>query len=80
MDKELMMKILIEDRNTESEAKKRIKNDTAIIYTDFEDYIDGLKACDCYSGETAEDAKAGKLRDISYQNYEGIAYFIVYIN
>ena len=55
-------------------------NDTAIIYTDFEEYIDGLKACDCYSGETAEDAKAGKLRDISYQNYEGIDYFIVYIN
>lgn len=82
MDKNLMMSILIEDRNTPSEAKKRI-NDTsfpAFIYEDFNDYINEMKASGVYAGETVEDAKAGKIRDLLYVRYNGHDYFIVYVN
>lgn len=80
MDKELMMKILVEDRNTVAEAKKRIASFTAIIYEDFDNYIENLKNCGIYEGETAEDAKAGKIRDMSYVEYDSKAYFIEYFN
>ena len=80
MDKELMMQILIEDRNTKNEALKRIKEETAIIYDDFSEYVENLKGCGVYEGETVEDAKTGNIRDMSYVNYGGADYFIMYIN
>lgn len=81
MNKELMMQILLKDGNTKSEAEKRLADTPfpAIIYDDFSEYIEGLKECGVYAGETVEDAKQGKC-SCRYVEHEGKDYFIEYFN
>lgn len=72
MTHEMMIAILEEDRCTRSEAEKHLKNGT-MIFDSPEDYIEMLKANDCYEGETVED-----MPDTSLVTYEGHEYVIMY--
>lgn len=75
MTHEMMIAILEEDGCTRSEAEKYLKNET-VIFDSPEDYIEMLKANDCYEGETVEDIR--KEKDISLVTYEGHEYVTMY--
>lgn len=83
MEKELMLNILMADRATKSEAEKHIQRGTWIIPAtkkDVQYYIDDLKACKCWDGETVEDILAGEYApDITPIEYNGKKYVIVYV-
>lgn len=70
--------ILMNDRCTKREAEKLLKNGS-IVYENPEEWIINLKACDCYNGETLDDVRAGKIRDVSMVEYEGHEYLIEYV-
>ena len=76
MTHEMMIAILEEDKCTRSEAEKHLKNET-VIFDSPEDYIEMLKANDCYEGETVEDIRKG-MPDTSLVTYEGHEYVIMY--
>lgn len=76
--KELEINILMEDRCTMHEAIKHLKNGT-MIWDNPEEWIQSLKDCDCYDGETIEDARAGKCANISVVEYQGREYLIEYV-
>ena len=75
MKHEMMIAILEEDGCTRSEAEKYLETGTT-IFNSPEDYIEMLKANDCYEGETVEDIR--KEKDISLVTYEGHEYVIMY--
>lgn len=75
MTHEMMIAILEEDKCTRSEAEKYLKTGTAIFESPYE-YIEMLKANDCYDGETVEDII--KMPDTSLVTYEGHEYVIMY--
>ena len=76
MTHEMMIAILEEDKCTRSEAEKKyLKTGTAIFESPYE-YIEMLKANDCYDGETVEDII--KMPDTSLVTYEGHEYVIMY--
>ena len=76
MTHEMMIAILEEDGCTRSEAEKHLKNET-VIFDSPEDYIEMLKANDCYEGETVEDIRKG-MPDTSLVTYEGHEYVIMH--
>lgn len=80
MTHEMNMNILLADRCTKNEAERYLKSGT-IIYTPDEfvnEYIPSIKSCGFYEGETLEDARTGKLTDISAVTYNDNEYIIVY--
>lgn len=69
--------ILMEDRCTERDAIRHLKDGT-VVYEDPKVYFHNLIGCGSYDGETIEDARAGKLADVSVVTYEGHEYLIDY--
>jgi hypothetical protein len=84
MKKELEMAILMQDRCTKQEAEKYLKRGTYIIAGDdtkeLKGYIEDLKACYCWDGETIERLLAGEHEDRQPVEYEGKMYLIIYVN
>jgi hypothetical protein len=84
MKKELEMAILMQDRCTKQEAEKYLKRGTYIIAGDdvkeLEGYIEDLKSCKCWDGETIESLMAGEHTDRQPVEYEGKMYLIIYVN
>lgn len=82
MEKELTLAILMADRCTKQIAEKHIKTGTCIIEaTEFEvqHYIDTLKSCGCWHGETVKEILSGELTPwLVPIEYEGKKYVIVY--
>lgn len=79
MTHEKEIAILKEDRCTEREAEKLLKNGTQ-IWEDPEDYINSLKESDCWEGQTVEDMRRQKISNVFPVEYEGHEYFIEYVN
>lgn len=77
-NRERDIEILMLDRCTKREAERHLNNGT-IVYENPEEYIQSLKDCDCYSGETLEQIREGKIRDVSLIEYEGHEYLIEYV-
>lgn len=77
MTKEKMISILMEDGCTEHDAERHLADGT-VIFENPEEYIDTLKGCGSYDGETVEDARNGKLADVSMVTVDGHEYLIVY--
>ena len=77
MTREKEIAILMEDRCTRRDAERHLKDGT-VVYEDPKDYIENLKGCGSYDGETIEDARAGRLADVSVVTYEGHEYLIDY--
>ena len=84
MNKELEIAILMQDRCTKQEAEKYLKRGTYIIAGDdtkeLNGYIEDLKACYCWDGETIESLMAGEHEDRQPVEYEGKMYLIIYVN
>ena len=70
--------ILMEDRCTKREAEEFLRKGTT-VYEDPKEYIQSLKDCDCYDGETLEQIREGKIRDVTMVEYEGHEYLIEYV-
>jgi hypothetical protein len=83
MEKELMLKILMADRATRSEAEKHIQRGTWIIPATKSEllyYINDLKACQCWDGETVEGLLSGEFApDRTPIEYNGKKYLIIYV-
>lgn len=69
--------ILMEDRCTRRDAERHLKDGT-VVYEDPKVYFQNLIGCGSYDGETIDDARAGKLADVSVVTYEGHEYLIDY--
>lgn len=84
MTKELEIAILMQDRCTKQEAEKYLKRGTYIIAGDdakeLNGYIEDLKSCLCWDGETVETLMAGEHEDRQPVEYEGKMYLIIYVN
>lgn len=79
MTKDMMMKIMLADGCTKSEAERFYKNDS-IIWEDYEDF-----KASCIAGlleedeiPTLEDIKARKAEGMSFVTFEGQDYIIEY--
>lgn len=79
MTKNMMMKIMLTDGCTKSEAEAFWKNDS-IVWEDYEDFH-----ASCVAGlldeediPTLEDIIAGKVMGMSFINFEGKDYIIEY--
>jgi hypothetical protein len=77
MTREKEIAILMEDRCTERDAIRHLKDGT-VVYEDPKVYFQNLIGCGSYDGETIEDARAGKLAGVSVITYEGREYLIDY--
>lgn len=75
MDKEMQIELLMKDRCTHKEAEKFLKNGTQ-IWNSFEEWAENLKECGCYSGQTLEDVRSGKVADVSFVD----GYIVEYVN
>ncbi len=69
--------ILMYDNCTRKEAEQYLKNGT-LIYDNPSEWIDSLKDCNCYEGETIEEARQYKYENISVIEYQGHEYLIEY--
>lgn len=78
MEREKMITILMDDSCSRSEAEKLIKNGT-LIWENPEEWIENLKECGCYEGQTVEAAIDGKLTDVSGVKIDGVTYIIEYV-
>ena len=78
MTHELEIAILEQDYCTAKEAEAALKRGT-IIYSDPQEFIDELKANDCYEGKTLDDYRRG-VPDISMVWYNDHEYLIAYVN
>lgn len=76
-EREEEVRILMADRCTQSEAINHLLRGT-IIYDSADEMFDSWKECGVYDGETADDIRNHKLRDISAVMYGGKEYFINY--
>jgi len=79
MTNEKFISILMADRYTRKEADGRL-HDGTVIYESIEEWIQSLKCGGCYSGETAEGARAGEYADIDVVEYEGHEYLVEIAN
>lgn len=70
--------ILIEDRCTKREAERYLDRGT-VVYENPEEYIQSLKDCDCYNGETLEQIRNRGKSDVNMVEYEGHEYLIEYV-
>ena len=71
--------ILMEDRCTKREAEEFIRKGTT-IYEDPKEYIQSLKDCGCYEGQTLEQIRNGeKVPYAAMVEYEGHEYLIEYV-
>ena len=84
MTKDFMIKLLMADRCTKNEALRYLDDNVSscncIIYEDLNEYIQSLKDCDCYDGQTIEGLMNNDYVDHSYITYEGKGYLLVYSN
>lgn len=82
MDTEMKISILMQDRCTRKEAETYLKRGTQICRADeAQDYIDSLKACDCWEGESVEALMAGEYApDRQPVEFAGKNYLIVYVD
>ena len=71
------IEIIIYDGCTRKEAEQYLKNGTLIYYNPNE-WIDSLKDCNCYEGETIEEARQHKYENISVIKYHDHEYLIEY--
>lgn len=80
MDIEMKISILMQDRATRKEAEAFLARGTEIYREDeAQDYIDSLKACECWDGETIEGLWAGEYApDIQPIEFAGKNYLVVY--
>lgn len=77
MTKEKMISILMEDGCTKRDAEKHLEDGT-VIFENPEEYIDTLKGCGSYDGETVWDVRSGKLDDVSIVTVDDHEYLIAY--
>ena len=79
MTKDMMMKIMLADGCTKSEAERFIKYDST-IWTSYDEYKESCIACLMEEDEipTLEDIKAGKAEGMSFITFEGQDYIIEY--
>jgi len=77
MSRDLEIAVLMKDKCTESEAIKHLDKGT-IVFENPDEWIDSLKDCNCYEGETIEDVRARKVPDVSIVEYDGHEYLIEY--
>lgn len=82
MDTELKIAILMQDRTTRKEAETYLARGTEIYGEDeVQDYIDSLKACDCWEGESTEALMAGEYAPSRQPvEFAGKNYLIVYVD
>lgn len=78
-DKPFEVAVLMEDRCTKSEAERYLRDGTT-VYENPQEWIDELKACGCYEGQSLEVARSGKYGDVQMVTYEGHEYLIEYAN
>lgn len=82
MNHDKMIEILMKDGCTRNEAEKFLNNrasdGSVVFYDSFSDYVDDMKGCGCYEGETLEDIRNGKLEQISAVTYDGKEYILMY--
>ena len=79
MTKEMMIRIMMADRCTKSEAERFIKNDS-IIWEDYESFHESCIGGLCEEDEipTLDDIIAGKVEGMSFITFEGKDYIIEY--
>lgn len=77
MTKAEKMNILMQDGCTKNDAERHLKGDT-MIYEDPEDYIQTLKDCNCYDGETLDKVRNGMIADASTVMVDKHEYLIEY--
>lgn len=79
MTKEMMVKIMMADRCTKSEAERFIKYDST-IWDNYENYKESCIGALMEENEipTLEDIKAGKVEGMSFITFEGKDYIIEY--
>lgn len=70
--------ILMMDGCTPSEAQKAIDKGV-YIFENPEEWIQSLKDCNCYEGETIEKARNHEYSGVSMVVYEGHEYLIEYV-
>lgn len=70
--------ILMKDRCTKREAEEFLRKGTT-IYEDPNEYIQSLKDCGCYEGQTLEQIRNGELSDVTLIDYKGHEYLIEYV-
>jgi hypothetical protein len=64
--------ILMEDRCTKREAEEFLRKGTT-VYEDPKEYIQSLKDCGCYEGQTLEQIRNGEPSDVTLIDYKGHA-------
>ena len=77
MTKVEKINILMQDGCTRNDAEWHLKGDT-MIYEDPEDYIQTLKDCNCYDGQTLDQARNGMITDVSIVTVDNHEYLIEY--
>jgi hypothetical protein len=82
METELKIAILMQDRATRKEAEAYLARGTEIYGEDeVQDYVDALKASNCWEGESVKALMAGDYApDIQPVEFSGKNYLIVYVN
>lgn len=70
--------ILMEDRCTKKEAEEFLRKGTT-IYENPKEYIQSLKDCGCYEGQTLEQIRNGEPSDVTLIDYKGHEYLIEYV-
>ena len=82
METELKIAILMQDRATRKEAEAYLARGTEIYREDeAQDYVDSLKANNCWEGERVEDLMAGEYApDIQPIEFAGKNYLVVYVD
>lgn len=77
-EREEEVRILMADHGcTQSEAINHLLRGT-IIYDSADEMFDSWKECGVYNGETADDVRKYKVRDVSAVTYNGKEYFVEY--
>jgi len=77
------LEILMADRCTKAEAENYLSKSSSssvLIYENPEEWIQSLKDCGCYEGQTISEAKNNSYPDISVVNFENHEYLIEYAN
>lgn len=71
----MQIALLMKDRCSRKEAERLLKNGTH-FWDSFEQWVENLRECGCYDGQTLEDVCSGKVADVSFVD----GYIIEYVN
>jgi hypothetical protein len=71
------IRVLMADHCTEAEAKKHLDKGTLVL-DNVADYIQSQIDSGCYDGETDDDIRNGKVKDVSMVELDGHEYVVVY--